>query len=121
MNEAARAKQRARCRANRKKNKAELKEYKKLNRVRVRERVAKIKESQSCMDCGFYYPACIMEYDHRPGTIKLSTVARLVAAEAKWSRILDEIAKCDLVCANCHRYRTHVTRKQVLNPTKKAP
>jgi hypothetical protein len=29
-------------------------------------------------------------------------------------RILDEVAKCDIVCANCHRSRTHRQREQKL-------
>lgn len=62
-----------------------------------------------------------MEYDHRPGEKKLFTIARMVVAQRSWELIAAEIAKCDLVCANCHRYRTHVTRKEVLRPSKKAP
>src|SRR5262249_2796711 len=27
-----------------------------------------------------------------------------------WERIAEEIAKCDVVCANCHRIRTHERR-----------
>lgn len=73
------------------------------------------------MDCGFYFPAPIMEYDHRPGVIKLDTIAHMVVAQLSWTKIEAEIAKCDLVCANCHRYRTHISRKEVLTPTKKAP
>jgi hypothetical protein len=120
MNDAARERQRDRCRANRQKNK-NYNCYKQKTRSQLRDKISILKESQACMDCGFFYPAPIMEYDHRPGEIKLATVAHLVIAQASWKRIEAEIAKCDLVCANCHRYRTHVTRKEVLNPTRKAP
>lgn len=73
------------------------------------------------MDCGFYFPAPIMEFDHRPGTKKIDTIARMVVQQRSWKIIEAEMDKCDLVCANCHRYRTHISRKGVLNPTRKAP
>jgi len=46
-----------------------------------------------------------MQWDHRPGFGKL---VELSAAFGDWSRedILTEIAKCDLVCTNCHIIRT---------------
>lgn len=46
-----------------------------------------------------------MDFDHRPGTIKVADVSVLARSSTK-ERTLDEIAKCDLVCANCHRIRT---------------
>lgn len=120
MNDSQREKQRERCRKNRKKNN-NYNAYKQTARATMRLKIAKIKESQPCMDCGFYYPSPVMEYDHRPGVKKVGTIASMVVSQRSWKVIEDEIAKCDLVCANCHRYRTHVTRKEVLNPTKKAP
>ena len=46
-----------------------------------------------------------MQWDHRPGTQKLFEIS---AAFGGWSRqaVIDEIAKCDLVCTNCHIIRT---------------
>ncbi len=65
-----------------------------------------LKEGKPCTDCGRSYPPYVMEWDHLPGTIKklvLSDTRR--AAHAK-KRILEELEKCELVCANCHRERT---------------
>lgn len=57
-----------------------------------------------CVDCGNTYPPECMDWDHRPEEEKLFSISsRKYVAEKK---ILDEIAKCDLVCANCHRIRT---------------
>lgn len=46
-----------------------------------------------------------MQWDHRPGFDKLGDIS-----EDFWGRtrdeVLAEIAKCDLVCANCHAIRT---------------
>jgi len=48
-----------------------------------------------------------MEFDHREGEEKLCNVADLDCQQRVSLRtLMAEIAKCDLVCANCHRERT---------------
>lgn len=62
-----------------------------------------------CMDCGVQYPPYVMDFDHRdPGT-KIASIGQMISG---WSfeTIAAEIAKCDLVCSNCHRERTHGER-----------
>jgi hypothetical protein len=57
-----------------------------------------------CHDCGGKFPPCVMDFDHVRGVKHRSvSLMRLNAFAA----ILAEIAKCDLVCANCHRIRTY--------------
>lgn len=58
-----------------------------------------------CADCGVAYPPVVMDFDHRPGTVKTFDVAQLFKY-GSLSKVQNEIAKCDLVCANCHRLRT---------------
>lgn len=57
-----------------------------------------------CSDCGgSFHPVC-MDFDHRPGEIKLFNIGPMrIQALSKLRR---EIAKCDIVCSNCHRLRT---------------
>jgi hypothetical protein len=62
-----------------------------------------------CADCGGRYPACAMDFDHREGSDKRIDVTRMVG-RAGISAILAEAAKCDIVCANCHRARTYRRR-----------
>jgi len=64
-----------------------------------------LKDGKPCADCGRSFPPEVMQWDHRPGFEKL---VELSAAFGDWSRedILTEIAKCDLVCTNCHIIRT---------------
>ena len=59
----------------------------------------------ACMDCGRWFPPCAMDFDHRDASTKRSGVTRMIG-RAGTSRILEEVAKCDIVCANCHRLRT---------------
>lgn len=65
-----------------------------------------IKESNPCQDCGHKFPACCMDFDHRERKSKVKEVGYLVHASRSWQEIVRELAKCDLVCANCHRIRT---------------
>jgi hypothetical protein len=46
-----------------------------------------------------------MQWDHRPGAVKLFEIS---AGYGPWTRedVLAEVAKCDLVCTNCHIIRT---------------
>jgi hypothetical protein len=69
-------------------------------------------KSVPCADCGQCFPFYIMDFDHRPGEVKAFAVAN-VAGQTRISaaRIQAEIAKCDVVCANCHRIRTWRRRK----------
>lgn len=63
-----------------------------------------------CMDCGQRFPYYVMDFDHRGD--KEVLVGRLVDS-LSLRRLLAEIAKCDVVCSNCHRIRTHVRRGSV--------
>jgi hypothetical protein len=51
------------------------------------------------------YPYYAMDFDHRPDEIKLYGPHRL-PKEGSWIKAKAEVAKCDIVCANCHRFRT---------------
>lgn len=46
-----------------------------------------------------------MQWDHRPGSEKLGEISGDFRSRTR-AEILAEIAKCDLVCANCHAIRT---------------
>ena len=55
-----------------------------------------------CQDCGETDPL-VLEFDHRGA--KLFNIAQGLR-DRNWQTVLDEIGKCDVVCANCHRRRT---------------
>ena len=63
-------------------------------------------KSKPCVDCGRTFPACAMDFDHLPGTKKeynLSYLARRAVGEQTF---MEELSKCEVVCACCHRIRT---------------
>lgn len=80
-------------------------EYKRPGEEATNDRYLSLKRNP-CQDCGRSFPAVCMDYDHRPGEVKIKSVSRMVMEHRPWLLIEAEIAKCDLVCANCHRIRT---------------
>lgn len=59
-------------------------------------------KQRPCRDCGNVYPHYMMEFDHRDGSTKLGNACYRGDC---WGKVLKELAKCDVVCANCHRAR----------------
>jgi formate-dependent nitrite reductase cytochrome c552 subunit len=66
--------------------------------------------SVPCADCGGRFAQCSMDFDHRDPSTKVMRVT-LMVGRAGIDRILAEVAKCDIVCANCHRLRTFERRR----------
>ena len=62
-----------------------------------------------CLDCGLRFPSYVMQSDHRDSSDKRYTVTRMIGRAGR-AKILEEAAKCDIVCANCHRERTYRRR-----------
>jgi len=66
------------------------------------------KLAKGCIDCGYKENAAALEFDHLPGFRKNATVASLMYRSLKV--IVEEIKKCEVVCANCHAIRTYNRR-----------
>jgi hypothetical protein len=62
--------------------------------------------SHPCADCGETDPI-VLEFDHLRDK---SFSVGMDLARRGWQQILDEIEKCQVVCANCHRRRTAIRR-----------
>lgn len=62
-------------------------------------------KNKPCADCGKSYPYWIMQFDHVRGEKSFNIGAMSYKRGLK--RVLEEIAKCDVVCANCHADRTY--------------
>jgi hypothetical protein len=58
-----------------------------------------------CLECGWREWPRGLDWDHVMGD-KVANVSQLIASSRPWLEISKEIAKCDCVCANCHRIRT---------------
>lgn len=69
-----------------------------------REWLNQIKTQRGCTVCGYNQHPAALDFDHRDGEVKLFTVAHRLTRT--WDSILEEIDKCNVVCACCHRIRT---------------
>lgn len=70
-------------------------------RARLREIIQEIRQS-GCSRCSERDPVCI-DFHHRDPSQKSFLISNAPSLQVTDKSLLDEIAKCDLLCANCHR------------------
>ena len=75
------------------------------NKQQFKKRLAEIKEASGCQDCG-ERNHIVLDFDHIKD--KKYNVSRMIHDGFSWAAIKKEIEKCEVVCANCHRIRTHM-------------
>lgn len=63
--------------------------------------IRSVKDGKSCKYCGESFWACL-DFHHRPGTVKEFSLSYGIKTRSK-RKVEEEIRKCDVVCANCHR------------------
>jgi len=74
--------------------------------LRLQERLDSTKNAP-CSRCRETFPPVAMDYDHIDPTTKSNNITTLVQRRRKWAVIEEELKKCRLLCANCHRLETH--------------
>lgn len=95
-------------------NRAWHEEHKAHHNRMIHARTARVREEHAtkilafllnnpCVDCGENDPV-VLEFDHLHD--KVDAVSYLATSGSSWATIQAEIAKCEVVCANCHRRRT---------------
>lgn len=67
--------------------------------------LSSLKTGQPCTDCRRVFTPAVMQWDHLPGKEKLGDISTGLRWRSR-AEVLEEIAKCELVCANCHAMRT---------------
>lgn len=73
-------------------------------RRELRKWLNSLKEASPCIDCKIQYPYYVMDFDHIG--VKKGLISEIInSGNAK--KLKEEIEKCELVCANCHRIRTY--------------
>lgn len=80
---------------------------KKLRAVRTAEKrtwIMKYFITHPCMDCGENDPI-VLEFDHVSGT-KNACVSKYISGTHSLEKMIEEVSKCEIVCANCHKRRT---------------
>lgn len=78
-------------------------------RLKMRQVVIDEKLKRSvCMDCLLVVTLdnrYIFDFDHRDPLQKLFSISKMYKG-VSYAGLMNEMDKCDLVCANCHRHRT---------------
>jgi hypothetical protein len=103
----------------------QIRDAQKRFRQRKRALMVEYLKTHPCVDCGNPDPR-VLEFDHRRDK-KFTIGAAVSSGHVSWGKILVEIDKCDVRCANCHRIRHAVENnwydfpKDVLVPKKKGP
>jgi len=65
-----------------------------------------------CSICKRKFKAHQLDFHHRDGKEKRFALSSAGMTATKWETIIEEMEKCDLVCANCHRDMHHNERKK---------
>lgn len=87
--------------------------YLRLRWVQRQSMLATLKLEQGCMDCGYNERPEALQFDHVRGEKRFCIA--LGGASIGFERLLEEVEKCDVVCANCHSVRTHARRPVVFS------
>ena|ERR1039458_1005100 len=85
-------------------------EYVREKQLDLRGRLEVVKLCSGCVDCGINGDPRILAFDHLPDEEKVDDVSSMVGSCRPWKMIAEEISKCEVVCANCHRIRTEERR-----------
>lgn len=89
-------------------------EYRERHNARARERLAERQEiidryklDRGCTDCGYDADPIALDFDHvDEKRFSVADNGKRVSV----ARLLDELSRCEVVCANCHRIRTRERR-----------
>lgn len=80
-----------------------------IHKKRNKSFIAEYLKLHPCIDCG-NNNIIVLDFDHLDASIKITEVSYMVNSGWSLENIIKEIAKCEVVCSNCHRIRTHNRR-----------
>lgn len=82
-------------------NKQIYKERFRSHRIATRIYLQELKKDLKCIICGESDPICI-DFHHKDKAQKVACISKMVR-DYGMEKVLEEIKKCDPLCANCHR------------------
>jgi hypothetical protein len=74
-------------------------------------KIRAVKLERGCKDCGYREYAVALAFDHLPGSHKSFNLSQWSTGHPTWEEIEAEIAKCEVVCHNCHAVRGEKRRE----------
>ena len=91
------------------KNKESCKKRSRAIRARNRDLMHKRKLQRGCECCGYKQSAVALDFDHKVPDEKINEVALMGTASRE--KLIQEMDKCRILCANCHRIKTYEPEK----------
>jgi len=91
--------------------KAKTKARQDESRAKIEEFIQHTKTVNPCHDCNQFFHYCAMQYDHLPQYEKLFAVSKFHEYTKDIYLVIEEMNKCELVCANCHALRGFLRRQ----------
>lgn len=79
--------------------------YAKKRAEKYRKFLTEYKLERGCETCGYKESPYALQFDHRKPSEKLFNIAH--GRSHPWPKFIAEIAKCRVLCANCHAIHTH--------------
>ena len=74
----------------------------------------KHKATLSCTKCGFSHPAAL-DFHHEDPSKKEANINRLLS-NGQFKKLEEELKKCVVLCANCHRIHHHEEKSANIQP-----
>lgn len=111
------AKQKAYSAAHYQKTKEETKQRAKKKRSALRKEWKAFKATLYCTKCGFNHHAAL-DFHHKDPSTKTDSVNALVS-NGRYALAMQEVEKCVVLCANCHRIHHHDERHAAKKQKKK--
>jgi hypothetical protein len=68
----------------------------------LKRKLREYKKTLKCEICGESHPSCI-DFHHKDPKRKEAAIHIVANKGWSWKKIMTEIEKCQIVCANCHR------------------
>tara|TARA_R110002110_G_scaffold36846_1_gene122458 strand:- start:13 stop:318 length:306 start_codon:yes stop_codon:yes gene_type:complete len=68
-----------------------------------REWLNEYKKDKPCSHCGLLYEPICMDFHHVDPKTKKATISNLVNGSHTLKKLKEEVAKCEILCAICHR------------------
>ena len=84
-----------------KRNRARILEKQRALRIELRKWLQDIKQRAGCLNCGENHPVCLA-FHHLDPSIKDETVSNVLSTYKNKDRAMAEMAKCIILCHNCH-------------------
>jgi hypothetical protein len=112
--EARRAASRRHYERNREAMIARATQYTRETRARISDYLRELKTDHPCTDCQLTWPPYVMQFDHIGTAAKAFNVGDFWRGRYSLAAVQAEIAKCELVCANCHAIRTHTRKSEAM-------